>query len=145
MLGMANEFSSEERKILGVTWNFVSTKKIKRTQRLRLARLMSSSWVLGVTWNFVEDKLVSNLGNVIKLPSECAPTKRSIVHLSAKFYDQTSFMSAITYRFKILFQELCGEKLNWDQEVPHGLNVGWDNLVSELKQINCILLFRCYF
>ena len=114
-LGMANEFSSEEHK------------------------------VLGVTWNFVEDKLVFDLGHVIELASKCTPTKRNIVRLSAKFYDPIGFTSPITVQFKIIFQELCAEKLNWDEEVPHDLKVKWDNLVNDLKQMNRILLSRCYF
>ncbi len=86
-----------------------------------------------------------DLGRVIELASECTPTKRNIVRLSAKFYDPIGFMSPITVQFKIIFQELCAEKLNWDKEVPHDLKVKWDNLVNELKQMNRILLSRCYF
>ena len=101
--------------------------------------------VLGVAWNFVEDDLVFDLSHVTELASECSPTKRNIVRLSAKFYDPIGFMSPITVQFKMLFQELCGEKLNWDDEVPHDLKVKWDNLVNELKQMNRIRLSRCYF
>ncbi|XP_028397211.1 uncharacterized protein LOC114521021 [Dendronephthya gigantea] len=114
-LGAASESSKEERKIIGVTWNYA------------------------------EDNIVFDISNVAELAAKCKPTKRNIVRLSAKFYDPLGFMSPITIQFKILFQELCEGKVTWDDEIPQDIKVKWNKLVTELQRMNRIVLSRCYF
>lgn len=70
--------------------------------------------ILGVQWNFVEDKFVFDLSAIAKLASECRPTKRNAAVIAANFYDPIGFLSPVIVQFKLLFQELCESKADWD-------------------------------
>ena len=105
----------------------------------------SEQKILGVQWNFVEDNLVFDLMSVARLASECRPTKRNIAAVAAKFYDPTGFISPVVVQFKLLFQELCESKADWDDTLEGHLRVKWDKLVASLQNSQPLLLERCYF
>lgn len=105
----------------------------------------SEQKILGVKWNFVEDKLVFDLSSVARLASECLPTKRNIAAVAAKFYDPIGFISPVVVQFKLLFQELCENKADWDDTLEGPLRGKWDKLVASLQNSQPLLLERCYF
>ena len=45
----------------------------------------------------------------------------------------------------MLFQELCEERLNWDDPLPRNLLSKWQSLVSSLKKVQPLTIPRCYF
>ena len=105
----------------------------------------SEQKILGVKWNFVEDNLVFDLISVAQLASECRPTKRNIAAVAAKFYDPIGFISPVVVQFKLLFQELCESKADWDDTLEGHLRVKWDKLVVILQNSQPLLLERCFF
>jgi len=105
----------------------------------------SEQKTLGVEWNFMEDNLVFDLRTVARLASECRPTKRSIAAVAAKFYDPTGFISPVGVLFKLLFQDLCSSKADWDDTLEGQLRVKWDKLVAGLQNSQPLRLERCYF
>ena len=46
-------------------------------------------------------------------------TKRSILKVMASMYDPLGIVSPIVAMVKISFQEICTEKLNWNEEVKN--------------------------
>ena len=100
--------------------------------------------VLGVTWRPVEDHLVFDLGSVASHVRELEPTKRNIVGIATRFYDPLGFVSPITIRFKMLFQELCQNKVGWDEPLSGNLLSRWKSLASNFQGIS-ISIPRCYF
>lgn len=70
--------------------------------------------VLGIRWDIAADQLVMSLEEIASAAKELEPTKRSIVSLVGKFSDPLC-LSPIVIQFKIFLQELCEEKLDWDQ------------------------------
>ena len=75
---------------------------------------------------------------------ELEPTKRSIVGVATRFYDPLGFMSPITIRFKMLFQELCQNKVGWDEPLSGDLLHTWKSLASSFQGLS-ISIPRCYF
>ena len=71
--------------------------------------------VLGVHWNVSLDQLVFSLDAVLESTATVEPTKRVVISLIGRIYDPLGFLSPVTVRFKILMQELCKNKLGWDQ------------------------------
>ncbi len=71
--------------------------------------------VLGVPWNPSSDRLVFDVSELAKAATSLQPTKRNLVSLIGRFYDPLGFLAPITIRFKILFQRLCRDKLEWDK------------------------------
>ena len=69
------------------------------------------------------------------LISTIEPTKRHIISVTAKFYDPLGFVSPVIVQFKILFQELCSSKVDWDEPLSGHLLDKWRTLVSGFQGI----------
>ena len=101
--------------------------------------------ILGVPWNPISDCLIFDVTELAKLASNLQPTKRNVVSLIGKFYDPLGFLAPVTIRFKVLFQRLCRDKLEWDVNLPEGLIKEWNNLVADLGEGCPISIPRSYF
>ena len=73
-------------------------------------------------------------------------TKRSVLKLSAKIFDPLGFLSVFTINLKILFQVLCTNKVDWDEELQCPIRFRFMSLISDLGKIsNTFRIPRCYF
>ena len=72
-------------------------------------------------------------------------TKRSDLKLSAMVFDPMGFLSPCTMEMKILFQELCLDKVDWDSNLPKHLLGTWNSLLNKLKCLNNVKIPCCYF
>ena len=72
-------------------------------------------------------------------------TKRNILSVSASFYDPVGFISPVTARVKVLFQLLCKNKFDWDDEVSEELKVYWIDFLTLLKNLDSVRLERFVF
>ena len=66
-------------------------------------------------------------------------TKRSILSQIAKLFDPLGLISPITVCAKALFQELCVQKCDWDEDWPDQIKCRWVKLVSDSKDVDKIL------
>ena len=64
--------------------------------------------------------------------------------MAMRFYDPLEFMSPITIRIKMFFQELCANKVGWDKPLSGQLLDKWKFLVSGFKGV-IITIPRSYF
>ena len=71
--------------------------------------------VLGLNWDTQEDCLVYKLDDLISFINALPPTKRSLLRISAKIFDPLGFISPVTIAAKMLFQQVCAHKSDWDQ------------------------------
>lgn len=101
--------------------------------------------VLGVKWNPSTDRLVFDLSDVTAHALDMEPTKRNVIGIACRFYDPVGFVSPVTIRFKMLFQELCRAGLDWDQPLTPDLLAKWQDLMRSLHQTPLISISRCYF
>ncbi|XP_078374406.1 uncharacterized protein LOC144657946 [Oculina patagonica] len=101
--------------------------------------------VLGVNWNTKGDEFLFNFTELIKLANTLSVTKRSLLKISAKIFDPLGFLSPYVIRLKVMFQELCAEKIDWDQELHGNWLSKWNLFLSELESLNKIRIPRYYF
>jgi len=101
--------------------------------------------ILGIIWNFETDEFLFNLTEVIKYARSLPFTKRSLLRWSSKIFDPLGFLTPFTIRLKNLFQEICVNKVDWDDELQEDTRKRWNNLISELDSLNGIRVPRCYF
>lgn len=101
--------------------------------------------ILGWNWDTVSDEFFFDLKELYKCGSSLPPTKRSILKLTAKIFDPIGFLTLFTVEMKILFQELCLDKIDWDSELQGTLLLTWNNLLEELKYLYNVRIPRCYF
>ena len=101
--------------------------------------------VLGMNWNTLEDEIIFSFAELYKYASSLPLTKRSVLKVTAKIYDPMGFLSPLTVEMKILFQELCIEKTNWDSELKGESLRKWKSFLQDLILIDCYHIPRCYF
>ncbi|XP_044172645.1 uncharacterized protein LOC114972132 [Acropora millepora] len=101
--------------------------------------------VLGMNWDTVEDNFLFNFTDLCDYGMSLPVTKRSVLKLSAMVFDPIGFLTPYTVEMKILFQELCLDKIDWDSSLPKHLLGTWNLLLNELKCFNNVKIPRCYF
>lgn len=101
--------------------------------------------ILGTLWNFHKDNLMFDLTEIASLARKVEPTRRSVISTVSKFYDPLGVISPIVVQFKILFQELCKEKRDWDDPLEGSCKSSWQRLVAQLQDSKPIILPRCYY
>lgn len=100
--------------------------------------------ILGVSWKFHSDQLVYDLRPIADMARELEPTKRHVVSIASKFYDPIEFVSPITICFKMAFQELCEEKIGWDEPLSGSLLTRWHSLLARMQEACSIMLPQFY-
>ena len=73
--------------------------------------------VLGMNWNTHSDEVIFNIFELTEYANSLPLTKRSILKFTSKIYDPMGFISPVTVKMKVLFQEMCIDKTNWDSEL----------------------------
>ena len=96
-----------------------------------------------MNWNYLEDCLILPLKPLAQLACELPPTKRSILKVVAKIFDPLGVISPVTFQMKVLFQELCKQKINWDDLLPTRIKEYWASWCNELSRIEHVKIPRC--
>ena len=91
--------------------------------------------ILGLLWNTKEDTLVFRFGHLIKLAKELPATKRSVVKVIVSVYNPIGFISPFVIPMKILFQDLCSEKEDWDSSLSAERLKRSRNWIAELSKV----------
>ena len=73
--------------------------------------------ILGLSWDTEIDCFVYQFDDLISFVNSLPPTKRSLLKVPAKMFDPLGFLSPITIEAKILFQQVCISKIEWDQSL----------------------------
>ncbi|XP_068713051.1 uncharacterized protein [Montipora foliosa] len=116
---------------------------IKLESDLREARSVTKA--LGLKWNTRADSLVFTMDvNSVKSGSEKLYTKREVASLAAKMFDPIGLITPFTVRSKLLLQGLWTQGVGWDDEIPVGTAVSWNQCVEELSELEHLHIPRCY-
>ena len=99
--------------------------------------------VLGIQWDPSRDEFIFDFGGICSLMETMEPTKRNVVGITARFFDPLGVVSPLTILFKIFCQQLCVDKINWDEPLTEGQLEKWHQLLSILKRAEVIMLPRC--
>ena len=100
--------------------------------------------ILGICWNVVQDEFQFDLSELIECAETLPVTKRSVLKLSAKIFDPIGLLTPFTISMKILFQNLCVEKVNWDDGLEGEALAKWKSFINDLKALAKIRVPRCY-
>ncbi len=59
-----------------------------------------------------------------------SPPKRNVVvGIIGRFFDPLGFLAPAIIRFKVFFQKLCGDRIDWDQPLSEKLAFEWKTLL----------------
>ena len=82
--------------------------------------------------------------NVYKQQSPAGPvTRRLMLSYISSMFDPLGFISAITLRGKMLFQEATRLQLDWDTPVPDALAHSWMEWLQSLPELDTLKFNRC--
>ena len=88
--------------------------------------------LLGILWEEADDMLVFDFSEIREIYKTLDITKRNVYKILAMFYDLIGLLQPILINnLKRLFQEICKQKLSWDELLP-------DDFRNEFKKI-CFL------
>ena len=105
----------------------------------------SSVKVLGSIWNKSSDKLQFDLTDSAVQVKSLPATKRSLLKVNGRIFDPLGLLSPFVIRWKVLFQVLYTENVDWDCELNEEHLQLWSTLTFELEHLSRVYVPRFYF
>ena len=99
--------------------------------------------VLGTLWDCDSDEFIHSFSKIVERMRELIPTKRNVLSILASLYDPLGVISPIVVSLKVLFQELCVDKVPWNQELTGERCKKWKGWMNELERVKEIKIPRC--
>ena len=93
---------------------------------------------LGVRWCIETD----TFGFKIDL-KHSPPTRRGILSVMSSVYDPLGLAALFVLPAKRLLQDLCREKLRWDDAIPSNYQVSWERWLADLPKLSKFSVERC--
>ncbi|KAH9629138.1 hypothetical protein HF086_008587 [Spodoptera exigua] len=98
-----------------------------------------SKKTLGLRWNPSTDTF--SFQNPVQCRNQCV-TKRQLLSEISKLFDPLGWLSPLSIRAKLLFQNAWSLKLSWDENVPQSIQDDWIHLRSDLNLIDQFIIPR---
>ena len=105
----------------------------------------TSHKVLGQVWDNKKDELKIEIGKVGEKAKALPPTKRSLLSVLKSLFDPLGLISPVIGFAKILFQEVCKQKVDWDANFTEETLKGWDAWWHDLIKTREIITARCIY
>lgn len=74
---------------------------------------------------------------------EQPPTKRSMLSVISSVYDPLGFLAPLILPAKLLLQELCRKKCDWDDLIPQAFQQKWNKWLTDLEKVAEFKVNRC--
>ncbi|XP_028417119.1 uncharacterized protein LOC114541385 [Dendronephthya gigantea] len=94
---------------------------------------------LGVQWNITSDKF----GFTIVIKDRPA-TRRGILSIVGSVYDPLGFAVPFILQAKLILQDLCREKLGWDDKISDVYMKRWQAWLEDLPKLEQLAVDRCF-
>ena len=94
---------------------------------------------LGVRWNVSSD----TFGFAIVIKDRPA-TRRGILSIISSVYDPLGFVAPYILSAKLILQDLCRLKLDWDDKIPDEFLKRWQAWLNNLPQLEDLAVERCF-
>ena len=101
--------------------------------------------VLGMKWDCTSDEFIFSFEHIVERAEMLEPTKRNVLSILASLYDPLGLVSPVVVSLKVLFQELCADKVSWDQGLSGERLRIWEGWISELKRVKEMRFPRCVY
>lgn len=94
---------------------------------------------LGVQWCVASDEFQFRV--IVK---ENPFTRRGVLSTVASVYDPLGFVAPFILVGKQILQQMCRDKLSWDDTLPDDLLPLWESWHQDLKNLAGVKIWRCY-
>ena len=99
--------------------------------------------ILGLTWNKLNDQFIFSFQHLLPLAVDI-PTKRELIRFLASIYDPLGLLNPYIVKLKILFQEVCVNKVPWDTKLYGELLSAWSEILQDICVASPIVVDRLY-
>ena len=96
-------------------------------------------------WDCTSDEFIFSFEHIVERAEMLEPTKRNVLSILASLYDPLGLVSPVVVSLKVLFQELCADKVSWDQGLSGERLRIWEGWISELKRVKEMRFPRCVY
>ena len=94
---------------------------------------------LGMTW------CVENDSFQFRIKIQDRPlTRRGILSTVGSIYDPNGYLAPVTLKGKQILQQMCRDKLDWDDPPPDDLCMEWEKWRREIIQLERLQIQRCF-
>ena len=100
---------------------------------------LPSQRALGVQWCIESDQLQFSMKEVNTLP-----TRRNILSVMSSIYDPFGITSPFVLKAKMILQELCRDKISWDELIPEDQREKWECWLKDLPKLESVKINRCF-
>ena len=94
--------------------------------------------VLGANWNTKSDEIFFNFERWKEEATSLPMTKRSLLVLTAKIFDSLGYLAPLTILMKVLFQVLCTNKVDWDEELTGDLLKKFQAVIQDISLLHSV-------
>ncbi|KAK0147343.1 hypothetical protein N1851_013244 [Merluccius polli] len=94
---------------------------------------------LGVQWCVASDEFQFRV--IVK---ENPLTRRGVLSTVASVYDPLGFVAPFILLGKQILQQMCRDKLSWDDTLPDDLRPLWESWLQDLRNLAEVKIPRCY-
>ena len=94
---------------------------------------------LGVPWTVEADQLDFHVKNLDK-----PATRRGVLSTISSLYDPLGMAAPFILAGKMILQDLCRQKLGWDEDIPEDLLIRWRQWLQELPALDNFSMDRCF-
>eukprot|EP00795_Rhopilema_esculentum_P008342 gene8342-14309_t len=88
--------------------------------------------ILGIPWNKKNDELTISLSRCAETGNDGVLTKRKMLSVINGVFDPLGLASAVIITAKLLYSQVCKEKLAWDEEIKSKVAALWKNWIKKL-------------
>ena len=103
----------------------------------------NSPKILGLKWDKINDTFIFDFQDISTHVIE-PHTKRNVMHFIASIYDPLGLINPVVVSFKILLQDICMSKIDWDDALPPDIESRWLNLLQEFRNSPPFIIGRVY-
>nr|XP_061785759.1 uncharacterized protein LOC133576497 [Nerophis lumbriciformis] len=93
---------------------------------------------LGLQWCIETDTFTFKLS-----VKEKPRTKRGMLSIISSVYDPLGFLAPLILLAKLLLQELCRQKCDWDDPIPQAFQHKWNKWLADLEKVADFKIHRC--
>ncbi|KAL9973727.1 hypothetical protein ACROYT_G020217 [Oculina patagonica] len=86
--------------------------------------------VLGCEWDYEADVITLDLTSIAQRAKGLPATKRNTLRLLAGVYNPLGLISPVTVSGKVIFQEICLQKCEWDEQLEGGVKKGVEDWIK---------------
>ena len=103
---------------------------------------MQPEKILGILWEEAGDMLVFDFSEICKTCKTLNITKRNVLKILAMLYDPIGLLQPILINLKRMLQEICKQKLSWDELLPDDFRNEFEKIMFSLQDMERISIVK---